>query len=78
MTVFDPATGRVVDRDALESITTRPGFRKAQQSVDADGRKLTEVVHSDDGGTAAVLAEHADGRVDVTATPRAAAVSAAN
>ena len=69
---FDPVTGKLIDRDALASVAVKPsGFRRARTDVTADGRKRTEVIHEDDGGTAAINLERPDGRVAVEAFPRA-------
>lgn len=71
MTLFDPATGKLVDREGLRSVTTvARGFRKPGTRITADGRRQTEVIHEGDGGTAAINTERGDGRVAVNAFPR--------
>lgn len=76
--MFDPVTGKVTDPEALRSLQFNGQGMRVPRTVIRDGKKLTEVIHSDDGGTAAVLTEHGSGRVDVNAIARAAAVTTDN
>lgn len=71
MTMFDPKTGKVLDREALKSVTWNPAGRtKPQKRVAPDGTKRTEVLHSSDGSTAGIQTEHPSGRVDAQAFPK--------
>lgn len=76
MTLFDPETGKVRDLEALRSLQFRAsGFRRPQHTV-RDGKKVTEIVNEFDGSSAGFNAEHSDGRVDATVTPKAAVATA--
>lgn len=71
------ADGRVLDRQALRSLQFRgQGFKRPRVAVDrAAGTRTTEVLHNDDGGTAALTTEHKDGRVDANVMARAVDVT---
>lgn len=60
--LFDPS-GKLRDPNSLRSIFLGP--TRTPRSWEHDGMKMTELV-GPDGGTAAVQAEHGDGRVDAT------------
>jgi hypothetical protein len=64
VSVFDPATGKVVDRDALRSVAlTGDGMRVPRARIRDDGAKVVTVPHDDDGRAAGEQIHHADGRV---------------
>jgi hypothetical protein len=65
MTLFDPVTGRVADRDALRSVQLAGGRRTEQVHVTDDGLRVTETIHHDTGAVAGFTTEHPSGRVDV-------------
>jgi hypothetical protein len=65
MALFDPATGKVVDRDALASVQLAGEPRGERVHVTGDGLRITETIHHDTGVTAGFTTEHPSGRVDV-------------
>ena len=66
--MFDPESGKVLDREALRSI----GFSGQGMSIPGPVRdrerdtNTTFVQHETDGGIAGYHTEHSDGRVDAT------------
>ena len=71
MPMFDPKTGKVIDREALKSLQYQPaGSTNPRQRVAPDGTKRTEVLRSSDGSTAGIQTEHQSGRVDAQAFPK--------
>ena len=68
MPMFDPETGRVLDRDSLLSIAVNPSPTRDRRKV-VDGKLVTALVNQDNGSQAAVLTEHKSGRVDANVTP---------
>lgn len=77
MPLFDPTTGKVLDREALESIQVRAGgFRQPKVAEDrAADTKTVEAIHEGTGRTAGFHTFHGDGRVDATATPEPVVVT---
>lgn len=61
--IFDPATGRVTDREALASVAVGKGTRVPRPSVREDGARVVTVPHEDDGRPAGQQIHHPDGRV---------------
>lgn len=75
MPLFDPDTGKVVDREALRSV----GFAGAGMSIPRayvadDGRKHVPVEH-EHGGVAGEQIYHPDGRVSANVFARAVEVN---
>jgi len=78
MTLFDPETGKLLDRDGLKSISFEPaGATKPRSVVNADGSKSTEIFNENDGSTAAVSTERADGSNDINAFAKAPKIGGA-
>jgi hypothetical protein len=76
VTMFDPVTGKVIDPDALRSLQFNgQGMRVPSVRIE-DGKKVTEIVHEGDGGTAGQYIEHPSGRIDANVQARAAHVGA--
>lgn len=75
--MFDPVTGKLLDRDALRSLQFNgQGMKVPRSFVDGGDRKVTELLHADHGRTAGWTMEHKSGRVDANATPEAVNASA--
>lgn len=66
--MFDPVTGKVLDREALLSIGVNANPTKDRSKV-VDGKLVTRLVDQNDGSQAAVVTEHKSGRVDANVTP---------
>lgn len=76
MPLFDPATGLVVDRDALRSVQFNgQGMTVPRSKINRDGTKSVEVI-AEGGRSAGHHTHHPDGRVDATAIIPAADMSA--
>lgn len=76
MPMFDPSTGKVVDRDALRSLQFNGKGMRIPRTVVRNGNKVTEIVNEFDGSTAGAYTEHASGRIDANVTPKAVKASA--
>lgn len=78
MPLFDPTTGRVVDRDALRSVQVRAaGFRKPSTTLNPDGTKRIEILCDETGRSAGWNDHHSSGRIDATATPEPVRINGA-
>gem|GEM_PF-4065016 len=70
MSLFDPETGKVVDRAALKSVHFNgQGMTVPRSWVNDDDTKTTEVLDDNTGRRMAHTTEHASGRVDANVFP---------
>jgi hypothetical protein len=74
--LFDPGTGKVVDREALRSVQINAaGPRRPRSTVNPDGTKRVEILCDDTGRSAGWNDHHGSGRIDATATPEPVRIS---
>lgn len=75
--LFDPDTGKVVDRDALRSVQFNgQGMTIPRTIVDRQkDTKIVETIHEETGETAGYQTYHGSGRVDANVFARAAEVT---
>ena len=72
MSIFDPETGKVIDREALASLQFNgQGMTVPQSRVNADGTRTTEILDDENGRMMAHKTEHKSGRVDANVFPQA-------
>lgn len=71
MPLFDPETGAVLDRDALRSLQFRAGGFTRPATRIVDGKKVSEVLHDDDGTRGGLQIEHGNGQQDANVFSRA-------
>ncbi len=76
MSIFDPATGKLVDPDALRSVGFSGNGMKLPKPVVVDGNKVTPWVNENTGKLGGYDTEHPSGRVDVNVHAEAVRVSA--
>jgi len=72
--MFDPETGKLVDRTAIRSIQVRAGgFRKPRVTEDRSAKtKQVEIVRQDDGSTGGYHTHHGEGQVAANVFARSA------
>ena len=75
MSLFDPSTGKLVDREALNSVGFRGEGMTLPKPVVKDGNKITPFVNENDGSFGGYETEHPSGRVDVNVHAKAVKAS---
>lgn len=75
MPMFDPDTGKVIDRDGLRSLQFNGQGMRVPRSRVVDDKKLVEIIDQDDGRTAGYHTHHKSGRLDADVHPRTVVAS---
>jgi hypothetical protein len=73
--LFDPATGKLTDRDALHSVGFKGEGMTLPKPVVRDGNKVTPFVNENTGQLGGFETEHPSGRVDVNVHAKAVKAS---
>jgi hypothetical protein len=73
--MFDPETGRLLDREALRSLQVNPKGLTVPRPVIRDGKKVTPVLDPATGRFEGTSVEHGSGRVDQHVLAQAARAS---
>lgn len=66
MPMFDPDTGKVIDRNALRSIQWSGRAARKPRTIVRDGCKITQTISDTTGEVDGFITEHPNGRVDNT------------
>lgn len=74
MTMFDPQTGKLIDRTALRSLAFS-AFPPRSRTISSTRDTITRtIIDQDSGRVMGATTEHGSGRVDTEVTPAAAGV----
>lgn len=74
MSLFDPATGKLVDRDGLKGLQIRATVGRQPREVIDRGRdvRMVETLNDETGASIGYQTYHGSGRVDATVMAQAA------
>ncbi len=75
MPLFDPDTGKVIDRDALRSLQFNGKGMRVPRSKVVNDKKLVEIIDQDNGRTVGHHTHHKSGRLDANVNPRTVVAS---
>lgn len=70
MPMFDPDTGKVIDRDGLRSLQFNGQGMRVPRTKVVNDKKLVEIIDQDSGRTAGYHTHHGSGRLDADVMPR--------
>lgn len=70
MSLFDPETGKVIDREALRQVQIQSAGRTVpKEKVNPDGTKSRQLINENTGQQSGYQTIHGSGRVDAVVTP---------